>query len=100
MAGSVLCTDEATTYDRLGREFIQHAAVNHAAGEYVGAVGQSTKKLENYFPRLRRSIDDPSPHQRGALALLSHGARFPALHLQDQRRPGWPDPWGRWRGGG
>ena len=30
-----LMTDEAKFYNRIGREFAEHHAVNHGAGEYI-----------------------------------------------------------------
>ena len=61
MRESILHTDEAQVYDRIGDEFIDHQAVWHSGGEYVrGDV--STNQAENYFSQLKRSIDGTHHH--------------------------------------
>jgi transposase-like protein len=56
MEHSVLYTDEAQHYDTLGREFIEHNAVNHSEGEYVRGM-VTTNRAEGYFGQLKRSLD-------------------------------------------
>jgi len=56
MARSVLHTDESAVYDHLGREFIEHNAVNHSEGEYVRG-NITTNRAEGYFGQLKRSLD-------------------------------------------
>jgi transposase-like protein len=56
MERSVLYTDESTIYDHLGREFIEHNAVNHSEGEYVRG-NITTNRAEGYFGQLKRSLD-------------------------------------------
>ncbi|MEX0756089.1 MAG: IS1595 family transposase [Actinomycetota bacterium] len=61
MADSVLHTDSALHYNTVGREFIEHQAVNHDAGEYVrGDV--TTNQAEGYFSQLKRSLDGTHHH--------------------------------------
>lgn len=58
---SVLHTDEAKSYIKVGREFLDHEYVTHGDGEYVrGDV--STNALENFFGQLKRSIDGTFHH--------------------------------------
>ncbi len=61
MAGSRLTTDEGVWYDALGREFIEHNAVNHSIGQYVHN-GASTNRAEGYFGQLKRSLDGTHHH--------------------------------------
>ncbi len=62
MANSVLWTDEGSSYNQIGREFVRHATVCHIDKNYVGVDGQSTNKLENFFSQLKRSIDGTHHH--------------------------------------
>ncbi len=52
---SHLRTDEGKWYQRVGEEFVTHAAVNHAQEEYVRG-DASTNAAENYFSILKRGI--------------------------------------------
>ncbi len=61
MAGSVLHTDEGAWYKSIGREFIDHQAVNHSQGEYVRG-NVTTNRAEGYFGQLKRSIDGTHHH--------------------------------------
>src|SRR6185312_3527134 len=54
---SYLMTDEATVYDKLGREFAGHGTVNHSAEEYVRTGGfHHTNTVEGFFALLKRSV--------------------------------------------
>ncbi len=56
-SGSLLWTDEAKAYNRVGRKFVAHETVNHAEDVYVSASGATTNPVENFFSQLKRSID-------------------------------------------
>jgi transposase-like protein len=51
-----LCTDEFTSYVRVGKEFASHLRVNHALGQYVGPDGGSTNTAESFFAILKRGV--------------------------------------------
>jgi transposase-like protein len=53
---SVLHTDSAPMYTRIGWKFQDHQSVNHIMGEYVRQ-GVTTNHVEGYFSQLKRSID-------------------------------------------
>ena len=54
---SVLMTDEAPVYIRTGREFTNHYAVNHSAGEYVTTGGfKHSNTVENFFSIFKRGV--------------------------------------------
>lgn len=56
MSRSVLHTDGAAHYRKIGEEFASHEAVDHEAGEYVrGEV--TTNHAEGFFAQPKRSID-------------------------------------------
>ena len=61
MARTMLHTDSASSYTKIGREMAGHGAINHKAGEYVRD-GISTNKAENFFSQLKRSIDGTHHH--------------------------------------
>ncbi len=88
-AGSVLWTDEARFYEKLGREFIEHATVNHSEDEYVGARGQTTNRAEGYFSQLKRSIDGTHHHvSREHLHryVTEHDFRYSTCKMSDSAR--------------
>ncbi len=88
MAGSVLWTDEGSWYDQLGREFIEHATVNHSEDEYVRD-GVTTNRAEGYFAQLKRSIDGTHHHvSREHLHryLAEHDFRFSTCKMSDTAR--------------
>jgi ISXO2-like transposase domain len=61
MAATVLHTDTAMAYTRLGWKFRAHETVNHSMSEYVrGDV--TTNHLEGYFSQLKRSVDGTFHH--------------------------------------
>jgi transposase-like protein len=88
MAGSVLYTDAAKHYHRIGEEFLGHQSVNHEAGEYVrGAV--TTNRAEGYFSQLKRSIDGTHHYvSREHLHryLAEHDFRYSTCRLSDTAR--------------
>ena len=50
-----LCTDEASMYTKVGREFASHGVVKHGAKEYVrGDI--HTNSIEGYFALLKRGL--------------------------------------------
>lgn len=52
---SMLMTDEANWYRKIGREYANHLSVNHSAGEYV--VGEiTTNTVEGYFSIFKRGM--------------------------------------------
>jgi hypothetical protein len=56
---SVLNTDEAAYYEKMGREFAGHHAVDHYRGEYAYKLDGRTvsnNSVENYFSILKRGI--------------------------------------------
>lgn len=65
MPFSILYTDEARAYERIGRKFAQHHTVNHSQDEYVRHIpGQriTTNEAENFFSQLKRSLDGTHHH--------------------------------------
>jgi len=53
--GTVVCTDEARTYQSLHRVGYRHQSVSHSAGEYVRQ-GVHTNGIESVWAVLRRSL--------------------------------------------
>lgn len=53
---SLLMTDEAGVYTRLGREFAGHGTVNHSIGEYVALETLHTNTVENFFSIFKRGV--------------------------------------------
>ncbi len=54
---SMLMTDDAAIYERIGKEFYAHGKVNHSAGEYTDDVGfNHVNTAESYFALLKRGI--------------------------------------------
>lgn len=89
MAGSVLWTDEASTYRMIGQEFQAHQTVNHSQDEYVGPLGQSVNKAENFFGQLKRSLD--GTHHRVSVEhlpryLAEFDFRYSTCHMNDSKR--------------
>ena len=60
---SVLVTDEARHYRAVGREFIGHHSVTHAAGEYVRD-GITTNNIEGFFSIFKRGMRGVYQHCR------------------------------------
>jgi transposase-like protein len=80
---SMLMTDESNVYTKLGREFASHHAVDHSRDEYAyfdKPTGRtvSINISENFYSIFkRRDHGRLSLDQRGALAPLFDGVRFP-----------------------
>lgn len=55
MGESTLMTDEAISYEKIGRKFARHEAVKHAANEYVRGDAH-TNTVEGFFSLLKRGI--------------------------------------------
>jgi transposase-like protein len=53
---SLLMTDEASVYTRMGREFAGHGTVNHGIGEYVAFEMLHTNTVENFFSIFKRGV--------------------------------------------
>lgn len=56
---SELHTDESPIYKEVGREFAAHKTVEHGwnqQGYYVGADGQTTNNVENFFGVFKRGM--------------------------------------------
>lgn len=51
-----LHTDESNFYLAVGREFDDHKTVVHTAGEYVGADGQTSNHVENFYSAFKRGM--------------------------------------------
>ena len=58
---SVLMTDEANVYETIGRDFKEHHAVDHGAGEYVRG-DCHTNTLEGYFSIFKRGMKGVYQH--------------------------------------
>ena len=56
MKNSVLHTDSAQVYERIGWKFQDHQSVNHIMGEYARP-GVTTNHVEGFFSQLKRSVD-------------------------------------------
>lgn len=88
MGGSVLWTDDGSWYKAIGREFLDHEAVNHTEGEYVrGRV--TTNRAEGYFAQLKRSLD--GTHHKVSVEhlpryLAEFDFRYTTSALSDERR--------------
>jgi transposase-like protein len=52
---SHLMTDESAIYPKTGKEFKEHSAVNHSAGEYVRGEAH-TNTVESHFALLKRGV--------------------------------------------
>lgn len=52
---SVLATDEANHYRRIGKEFADHLSVNHGEKEYVRGIA-STNTIEGFFSIFKRGM--------------------------------------------
>lgn len=63
---TTLHTDAAGQYRALGKEFVEHAWVDHHKDEYVRYTGPdsfvSTNAAEGYFSQLKRSLDGTHHH--------------------------------------
>jgi transposase-like protein len=59
---SHLMTDGWTGYTAVGREFLAHSSVDHAAGEYVRFGFHHSNTVENYFSILKRGITGTFHH--------------------------------------
>jgi len=53
---SILVTDEARAYRKVGKEMIEHRTVFHGAGNYLSPQGSSTNALEGYFSIFNRGM--------------------------------------------
>ncbi|CFX28083.1 transposase [Candidatus Filomicrobium marinum] len=54
---SMLMTDDAAVYERIGKEFYAHGKVNHSAGQYADEIGfKHINTCESYFALLKRGI--------------------------------------------
>jgi transposase-like protein len=62
MGRTMLWTDEAKTYNPIGRDMRGHKNVNHSQGEYVSMTGVTTNPVEGFFSQLKRSIDGTHHH--------------------------------------
>jgi len=61
LANTVLHTDNAMAYTRIGWKAREHHSVNHVLGEYVRG-NVTTNHAESYFSQLKRSIDGTHHH--------------------------------------
>lgn len=59
---TVLHTDSASAYIRIGEMLDEHHTVNHNIGEYVRHNKISTNQAENFFSQLKRSLDGTHHH--------------------------------------
>lgn len=59
---SLLMTDEAPVYKKIGEDFASHGTVNHSVNEYVRAYFWHTNTAENYFSLLKRGINGVYHH--------------------------------------
>jgi len=90
MAGSKLWTDEAKYYLPIGREFIEHATVNHNQDEFVDWItGATVNKAESYFSQLKRSL--VGTHHRVSIEhlpryLAEFDYRYTTCHVSDGDR--------------
>jgi len=85
---AVLHTDELLAYRKLGKEFIEHAWMDHSADEYVRG-DLSTNEAENFFSQLKRSID--GTHHRVSVQhldryLAEFDFRYSTRKLSDTER--------------
>ncbi len=56
--GTKLITDELRSYKKIAKVMeIEHATVNHGAGQYAKLDGTHTNTIENFWGQLKRSID-------------------------------------------
>ena len=59
---SHLMSDGAIFYKKVGREFVWHSSVDHAAGEYARMGFHHSNTVENYFSILKRGITGTFHH--------------------------------------
>ena len=67
-------------YAEVGKEFAAHKTVQHGwngQGEYVGADGQTTNNVENFFGTFKRGMRGTSFLQRATFAALFGRICFP-----------------------
>ena len=89
---STLWSDSAKQYGPVGKQFVEHEAVNHMWGEYVRYEdGQviTTNQAENFFSQLKRSIDGTHHHvSRKHLDryLGEFDFRYSTKHVNDGQR--------------
>jgi transposase-like protein len=61
LPATVLHTDQAKTYTKVGWKAAEHHTVNHALGEYVRG-NVTTNHAEGFFSQLKRSLDGTFHH--------------------------------------
>jgi transposase-like protein len=71
---TVLNTDEAAYYKKVGKKFAAHESVNHAAGEYARGV-VSTNTVEGFFSLFKRGLIG-TYHKVGSQHLSLYCAEF------------------------
>lgn len=77
-------TDASTAYSKLGGEMMDHATVDHAAGQYKAEGGVSTNLLEGFFSQLKRSIDG-THHHVSVAHLDRYLAQFDFMYTHSKR---------------
>jgi transposase len=60
--GSILHTDEYTSYRSITLRGYRHQRVNHSAGEYVAKDGTTVNSVEGFWSQLKRSINGTHIH--------------------------------------
>src|SRR5690606_27967937 len=59
---TILHTDEAALYTKVGREYADHRTVKHSAGEYVRDKIIHSNTVENYFSIFKRGMKGVYQH--------------------------------------
>jgi transposase len=82
---SIVCTDDASSFARLGSKGYAHREVNHSAGEYVkGYIHTNT--IEGFWSSLKRGIDGVYHHVSPKyLQNYIHEYQFRYNHRKDER---------------
>lgn len=88
LAETVLHTDEAVAYTRIGWNAAGHERVNHSMSEYVRQ-GATTNNVEGFFSQLKRSLDGTHHHvSREHLPryLAEFDFRYTTRKMSDEQR--------------
>lgn len=90
LPNTVLHTDNAMAYTKIGWKAREHHSVNHALGEYVRG-NVTTNHAEGYFAQLKRSVDGTFHHVSDAHLgryLSEFDYRWSSRKLTDSQRVG------------
>ncbi len=88
LPATILHTDQAPTYTKVGWKAAEHHSVNHALGEYVRG-NVTTNHAEGFFSQLKRSLDGTFHHvsvEHLPRYLAEFDYRFTTRKMSDSQR--------------